>query len=98
MGIPKNINIGAHQYQVVLTDAIDDFGSCENIKGRILINKTAPKSFQEETLIHESIHAIFDQTGISRGLNDEEEEKLVQPLGHAIYQLIKDNPEVFTNL
>ena len=89
--MPTNLKVGAHNYQIVLTDQIDDFGACEHTKLRILINNSAPQSQQEETLIHEALHAIFDITGISKDLTDLEEEKIVQPLGHAIYQLLLDN-------
>ena len=84
MDIPKKLKVGAHTFNVFLVDPDDiekDCGECNIGKLTIKIKKNMPQSVMEETLIHESIHAM------NFGL----EEKDVQFLSMGIYQILKDN-------
>ena len=91
MKIPKKLKIGAHEYKVTIVGAIEEFGLCKPKNLEIFISEDAPKSQQEETLIHEALHAIVDQLRLFHMSEGDKEEKLVQRMGHAIYQLLIDN-------
>jgi len=84
MDIPKRLKIGGHIYKVSLVgpDDLDkDCGECNVSKLEIKIKNNMPQSATEETLIHEALHAI------NLGL----EERDVQFISMAIYQVLKDN-------
>ena len=84
MKIPKSLKIGGHIYDVKLVESDDiqkDCGECAVDKLEIKIKKTMPQTMQEETLIHEAIHAM------NFGLSEES----VQYLSMAFYQFLKDN-------
>lgn len=89
MIIPDTVKIGAHTYRIVKRQMDDSFGEYDDQTSIITIDNTKPQSLQEETLIHEVLHVIRQQLGVE--LQGEDEEKVVQPLGHAIYQFLKDN-------
>ncbi len=93
MKIPKKIKIGAHVYKVVFRDDLDDedFGICRPRKLTIFIDDTVPQTQREETFFHEVMHAIFHQAGLSTPWDIEKEERKVQVLGHALYQVLKEN-------
>jgi len=84
MKIPKKLKIGGHLYKVELVES-DDMdganGEQDRHKNRIRICKTDPQSQQEETLIHEIIHAV------NGGLKEE----VVDSLAVSLYQVLKDN-------
>jgi len=92
MKIPPKLKIGAHEYDVIRRDDMDDedFGSCRQRKLKIFINDNVPQSLQEETMIHEALHSIYMQLGMGTPQGDDKEEQEVQALGHAIYQFLKD--------
>lgn len=84
MRIPNTLKVGGHTYEVLLVESDDiqkDCGECAVDKLQIKIKKTMPQTMKEETLIHEAIHAM------NFGL----EEREVQYLSMAFYQLLKDN-------
>ena len=97
MIIPNKIKIGAHEYQVIRDDdgADEDarFGHCMPRRLRIYVDPRVPQSQQEETLIHEVLHAVCDQVRAfsKQETGRDEEERVVQSLGHGIYQFLKDN-------
>jgi hypothetical protein len=82
--LPKKLKIGGHIYEVLLVESDDiqkDCGECAVDKLQIKIKDSMPQSMQEETLIHEAIHAM------NFGLSEES----VQFLSMAFYQFLKDN-------
>lgn len=88
MNIPDKLKIGGIVYKIELVDEIrdgDNAGRLETKKNRILLDKTGPINQLELTLLHEIIHAI----------NIEVEEKDVEFLAQALYQVLVDNGLVF---
>lgn len=93
MNIPDKVKIGAHEYEIVFKDDFNDdlfMGMCKPSKLKIFIDGRLPRSQQEETFIHEVIHAIFAILGKGSKVEADEEAE-VQPLGHAFYQFLKEN-------
>lgn len=59
---------------------------------QIYIRNDLPIDKKYETLLHEVMHAIYMNTGLQPG---DEEEKVVTALSSGIYQFLKDNKDVF---
>lgn len=93
MKIPEKVKIGAHEYKIEFRDDLDDenMGVCRPSKLKIFIDERLPQTQQEETFIHECLHAIVSELGRYTYNQYDEEERDVQSLSHAIYQVLKDN-------
>lgn len=97
MEIKNKIKIGSMQYEVIKTDKpiLLDNEVCngiidnENLLIEISNNRAIQK--QEETFIHEILHGIIHE----RNLILEDEEMIVEEISKGLYQVIKDNPEIF---
>lgn len=87
--IPKKIKIGGHLILIDFSNDISNMGEYRSGKQEIKIYKDNCSSQQEETLLHEIIECI----------NYHYELKLshwkIQVIGTVLYQVIKDNPEIF---
>ena len=92
MQIPKKTKIGAHSFTIEHSSDFDEgnFGTARMARLKIFIDGNAEKSLQEETYIHEVMHIIRQLNGIELKDTDEEE-KIVQIMGHAMYQFLTDN-------
>ena len=94
MNIPEKIRVLYRTYQISEVDNLHDggddlYGQVQYLEERILLNSAASDETKKAALIHEVVHTIDDLFGI--GL----EEKQVEQLGVGIYNLIRDNPEMF---
>ena len=94
MNIPEKIRVLHQTYRVSevdnLHDGADDlYGQVRYLEERILLNSGASDEAKKAALMHETIHVIDEMFQI--GL----EEKQVEQLGVGIYNLIRDNPEMF---
>tara|TARA_R110002051_G_scaffold318947_1_gene402150 strand:+ start:1967 stop:2287 length:321 start_codon:yes stop_codon:yes gene_type:complete len=90
---PKNKNsamrivIGGHEYEVIFTDLQHEDSSKElygrhEVKDNIIyINKNIHKSRQQETLIHEILHAIHFNCGLKHN------EGYIDALSNGLFQL-----------
>lgn len=92
MEIPKKVKIGSHIYECKYDDKLSrDSNRMGNSCGNSLemtIDPTLPRQNQESTLLHE----ILEQIDYRYELNLEHDKITV--LETALYQVIKDNPEV----
>ena len=93
MKIPKKVKIGAHTYAIEFRDDLDDenMGVCRPAKLKIFIDGSLPQSQQEETFIHECLHAIVNLLGLYTHSQYDEEERVVQSVAHSLYQVLKEN-------
>lgn len=90
MRIPKRIKIGGLQYRVKLVKKISNRGeSGETDSGKLVISlqSDAKKEALEVTFLHEILHAI----------NINLDEKEVEYLAMALYQVMRDNQQLFKN-
>lgn len=89
MDIPKTLKIGGHEFKVLLVQSMasrdECYGKMWMDRLEIHIDSSVSKELQEETMLHEAIHAIDEENGLDLT------EQQVQSLGHGIYQLIKTN-------
>lgn len=88
--IPEVIKIGGINYKVKTVTACDEDDL--NIDGKILfpiqeirIKKGLEKQYEENILLHEIVHGIFQFCGW------EQNEENVTRLSNALYQVLKDN-------
>lgn len=88
--LPEVINIAGIDYTVRLVDEIDDdpnmMGSCVYQKTAIKIRNGMSDDKKNQTLVHEMLHACFNEAGF-----DEQDEDIVNRLGIVLYQVLKDN-------
>ena len=91
------IKIGPHEIDVQYVHELpdSDFGLYQNRQARILIDNTVHPSLQEETLVHEVLHAIINISGVGVGWEHDEEERIVQGMGALLYQVLKDNDKFY---
>lgn len=88
--IPLKVKIGAHLWEVIHTNYIDDCGQSDENQCRILINPKDCSQAQESTFIHELLHAACSFAGIA---NDEKltEEQFVTRTEKALHMILRDN-------
>ena len=96
MKIPTTVKIGYKDYAIEQLNNLDDgsvllYGQIHYNKEVIELQKTYTHNQKLCTLIHEIIHGVDDMNDI--GLKENQVIKLAKGL----YQVIKDNPEMFTN-
>ena len=95
MKIPKNVKILYKEYNVEFEPNLHDengdlYGQILYMPERIIINSAGSVEQQKSTLLHEIVHGLDELYGI--GLKEDQVEKL----GTAMYMLVKDNPEMFS--
>lgn len=97
MKIPKKIKIGGFVWQVEESEKVTTeggvFGSCHHAKQRIFLDPNETEQKKEHTLLHETMHAIWWQSGLRERYKDTKnlEEEVIQALAHGVYQVLKDN-------
>lgn len=94
MWVVDKIKVGGITYDVVYTEDISGFlyGSCNYEKGKILISSKTGEERQQQTLIHEMLHAIMFETGLTQEEEDEDrEEEMVNRISLVLHQVLADN-------
>lgn len=99
MQIPKRVRIGGIDYTIKHVPRLvsDDGDLCNGLfdSNRSVIELNSENELSqgriEQVLIHEILHGIVFTTG----LNLEDEEITVNVLAKGLYQVIKDNPNLF---
>lgn len=96
----KKIKIGGIFYQIKRERNLEDanqsvWGVTQYEESLIKIREGMSKQKEEQTLIHESLHAMLHESGIDNLANDE---NLVTPLGNMLYQFITDNPQMINRI
>ena len=94
MKIPKKVKIGGLTYTVEITDNL--FLGAANYCGEITYDtlmirvKPQAKEKMEADFLHEVMHGIFNFLGL------EQDERHIEEIAQALYALIVDNPEMFS--
>ena len=102
MNIPKKIRIGSFDYNVdytnetLILNAQQCYGLINYENTEIKIAKNIQnKQKQEQTFLHELFHGIVKEYKIDF---TEDEENIVDKLANGIYQILKDNKELFEDI
>lgn len=100
MNIPQNVKVAGKNYAVIceektiVLDGKQLYGMVDYGNQEICIDSSLQKEDgQKETVIHEVLHAIARDREINFG--DADEELLINQFAKGLYQLIKDNPDMF---
>jgi hypothetical protein len=95
MKIPKSLKIGAFDWKIKQDKDVsmegNIYGSTHHSTQTLFFDPSMTQQKAEECLIHESLHAIWWQTGLSKRHDQKIEEEIVHALAHGIYQVLKDN-------
>jgi len=97
MKIPNKLKIGAFEWEVEenAKTAMEGncFGSTHPNTQQIFLDPASKQQKKEETLLHEVMHVVWWQTGLSERYRKtpEIEEEIVKSLSHGLYQALKDN-------
>jgi Zn-dependent peptidase ImmA (M78 family) len=98
MIIPSKIRVIGLDFEIEENEKVanegNTFGSVHSRKQRIFLEPNETQQRKEQTLVHEMLHAIFMQTGLSERLRDNKdvtEEQLVSTISAALYAVLVDN-------
>jgi hypothetical protein len=92
MSRPKVIKVGPFKYRLLFTPTLPDVGGFTDLDQSIIAVSTAGSlEHQQETLLHELLHAVCDATALRNKSRDEQEE-LVSALSPGIFALLRENP------
>ena len=101
MNIPEKVIISGMEYEVIMTDKPlfcgnnRAYGHIDFENRKITIDNTLrDEQGHMQTLIHEIIHGIVYDRDIS--FSQDDEETIVDQLAKGLYQVLKDNTELFT--
>lgn len=105
---PEHIVVGPFAYTVVVDKAAivqkawDQrqrlLGECDPQLLEITINPDSAALVQRETFVHEILHAVFDQVGVTDDLGAEETEKAVNRSAPLLLDVLRRNPDLVTYL
>ena len=96
MKLPDTIKIGLRTYTLEVKDVVtnsDDvlWGLCDRASGKIEITQHHDLPVMQDTLVHEVLHAVYDDRGLEKG---DEEERIVKALATGLVQVLVDNPKL----
>lgn len=99
----ETLKIGHYDYDVKVVDGLqfgDDYvnGLCRPDSKEILLSSKLNEQYHKGVLIHEVLHGLFNESGVSDRLEEGLEEDLVILLGNALHGFLKDNMEALNNI
>ena len=95
----EKVKVGGIIYEIEKKESVEvnqdknHYGVCNFKDATIEISTTVNEQRQKQTLIHEIMHAVFDEAGIEL----ENEETIVNQISLVWYQVLKDNDFSFLN-
>ena len=102
--IPTTLRIGPHTYDIrhdpetaKRVRAAGHAGNSEAQQLLIQLDTDQPHTQLADTLIHESLHCMWNQTSLPAGLSAEEE-AVVLALSPLLLGMLRDNPELVAYL
>ena len=102
--IPETIRIGPHTYEIrhdpetaKRVRAAGHAGNSEASQLLIQLDVDLPHTQLADTLLHEALHCMWNQTSLPAGLSAEEE-AVVLALSPLLLGVLRDNPELVAYL
>lgn len=100
MNIPEKIRIGNYDYSVNQSDKTLVL-KAEQCKATIdfdfhqikIDTSIQDKQGQEQSFLHEVVHGIINERSLD--LANSDEETIVEEISKGLYQVIRDNPDIF---
>ncbi|WP_370222012.1 ImmA/IrrE family metallo-endopeptidase [Cytobacillus sp.] len=94
--IPNKVTVAGIDYAVIQVDEIDNnplqMGQILYQKSLIQIKHGMSENKKEQTLVHELLHACFNESGF-----EEQDEDMINRVSIVLYQVLKDNKLYFGN-
>lgn len=96
---PRKLDVGPFRYEVIYGPLTSESGFMQANEKRIVIGEN-PHQTMAETLLHETLHAVIDMTGLrNTGPEaDAEEEKWVASISPVLYAVLRSNPTLVSYL
>jgi len=91
----RQVKVGHRVYEIAFVtngdiEADGHWGECDKRRGIIRVASNGrPRDAQAETLVHEILHALIEDTG--REWDDDEEELIVSRLSPRLTAFVRDN-------
>lgn len=98
MQIPDKVKIGWREYLIQKYGARRNTngdllcGEIDYVKHTIYLNNEYSEEQMKVTLLHEIMHGIFNREGHT---DWRENEDLIDAIAEGLFELLKDNPELF---
>ena len=93
----QSIKILSQKYMIVEVPVIEQgeryAGLIDHFNNTIYLCSTLNEDKKSVTLLHEILHAVFAQLGFSE---EHDNEHLIDSLASSIYQVLRDNKNLFT--
>ena len=99
MTLPKSIKIGPHTFTTRVSDAAimamadargDGISAFTDLSQLTMTFATA--SNLPVSVIHEVLHALFDNCGLNVRLGSDREEDVIQSIDHGLLAVLRSNP------
>lgn len=94
--LPERVIVAGVEYSVeevdnvIINGSANYVGSCSYTDTKIEILNSLSKTKKEQTLVHEVLHACFNEAGFN-----EQEEDVINRVSNVLYQVLKDNKFMF---
>lgn len=89
------LKIGYQDYRIEIHDDLgDEICGDTDLENSVIRIAESAIDRQRNTVIHEVLHAIWDQMGLNAQLSDNIQEQVVTSLSNGISTLLADNPQV----
>jgi hypothetical protein len=105
---PASVRVGPYRYKVVVSaERIKElekesnselYGITTHGHLEIALQPDVADLILRETLLHEVLHAVLYNTGLSDRMSDKAEEHLIRGLSPALFALLRDNPDLVAYL
>lgn len=99
--MPRSIRIGPYTFTLRVDDAAvmgtqDSIVAFTDLPKRVMTFSS--NADQPASVVHESLHAIFDQSCLNIRLGSEREEDVIQSIDHGVLAWIRANPALMRYL
>lgn len=88
--IPQKVIVAGIDFEVNEVDGMSDrfnvLGQVDYVKGIIELDRSMCKTKKEQVLVHEVLHACFNEAGY-----DEQDEDVINRVSIVLYQVLKQN-------
>lgn len=102
VSLPVSALVGSFVYRIVLDEErmrvlekeanSDLFGITSHGDLEIALHPGCAEMIIRETLLHEVLHAVFYNTGLTERLSEKMEEQVIRALSPALFDLMRRNP------
>lgn len=100
INIPQKIKVSGYDYKVERAERafVSNGSACDGLhdfsKQEIVVACEGNAAYQQTVFLHELTHAII-QNYCEGIMSDYDEERFTEQFAKGLYQVIKDNPEIF---